>query len=968
MSTGTSPPPQTISTQTNLSDGSAVEETRSGPIYRASSRSSLIGGDRDFSHSYRRPNPIQANSNSDQLPHFSSSRSSLYGGMSKDPSPVRTYFDEPEFGSNRQYAVDSVSRNDYYLNLEELIERRRQEKMRTQGFELVRLLREAEQNNFAADDLQIAMSHCGNQNAVQWLQENWKNMIDTIVTLVTNYGRDKKENDVGVISTTEAKESLRRHKGNIWAAVTDSVETRQRKFKDLQSRNNFNREEIIASLTANHGNVEAAYLELMKNAMKPFHMQIWGPPVGVENESGTAVLAALQGNNFDSMLIKPTAVTARSMDNNAYGNTRKMWVEEVTGGSEGVGGIQESKKSSNEGKLEYQPNRNTPHKVNRMGSFSDFGLGKAGSPTPMLSMDLDQFQDIDYEEEPVKNIEPESLYTSLEEIVADEEFEKNSRENEETIDAATEIILDTARTLMYDTKPTTTTPVVTAPAPQPPSLQAISAAQIEKMPQLLASSPPPPPPPLRTDASKKASSEFERRARMCLAEGKVSTYSQAEMFVKLIDLQFSESDAISASNECSEIDMAISFLQQDCELCYGKYPMRMMISMLNCVHRCCQSCAKNYYSIQIRDRNIMDVICPFCDQPDLTDDDIATDYFTNLDIILKNLVDYDIHELFQRKLRDRALMKDPNFRWCSQCSFGFIAPPPIIKLNCPDCKSVTCADCRKPWETQHTGISCEQFTAWKEANDPEFQAKGLEKHLEENGIDCPSCKFRYSLAKGGCMHFQCLQCKFDFCSGCGKPFKMGPKCNFSTMCMKLGLHAHHPRNCLFYLRDKDPADLQKLLRENNIQFNIEPPPLSAAALTDRAIFKCQVMEQKDIKGFGLKDDVCGKDVEEGYAGLCRMHYIEYLGGFIVRSKIDPVSIFTEDDLELCIRRFNIKLPPRNYKTKTSVYRKELLQNGVDPIAIFDQNDLQQELRRRVIAVPEKLQYQTDDAYREILSQ
>jgi len=38
------------------------------------------------------------------------------------------------------------------------------------------------------------------------------------------------------------------------------------------------------------------------------------------------------------------------------------------------------------------------------------------------------------------------------------------------------------------------------------------------------------------------------------------------------------------------------------------------------------------------------------------------------------------------------------------------------------------------WEDQHEGISCEAFQAWKEANDPEIQAMGLARHLEENGI------------------------------------------------------------------------------------------------------------------------------------------------------------------------------------------------------------------------------------------
>lgn len=61
------------------------------------------------------------------------------------------------------------------------------------------------------------------------------------------------------------------------------------------------------------------------------------------------------------------------------------------------------------------------------------------------------------------------------------------------------------------------------------------------------------------------------------------------------------------------------------------------------------------------------------------------------------------------------------------------------------------------------------------------------------------------------MHFTCSQCKYEFCYGCGKPFMMGAKCGMSEYCSKLGLHSHHPRNCLFYLRDKEPHELQKLL-------------------------------------------------------------------------------------------------------------------------------------------------------------
>ncbi len=40
-------------------------------------------------------------------------------------------------------------------------------------------------------------------------------------------------------------------------------------------------------------------------------------------------------------------------------------------------------------------------------------------------------------------------------------------------------------------------------------------------------------------------------------------------------------------------------------------------------------------------------------------------------------------------------------------------------------------------------------------------------------LECPGCKFRYDLARGGCMHFRCTQCPIEFCSGCGGTIKKG---------------------------------------------------------------------------------------------------------------------------------------------------------------------------------------------------
>ncbi|XP_012057130.1 PREDICTED: uncharacterized protein LOC105620231 [Atta cephalotes] len=410
--------------------------------------------------------------------------------------------------------------------------------------------------------------------------------------------------------------------------------------------------------------------------------------------------------------------------------------------------------------------------------------------------------------------------------------------------------------------------------------------------------------------------ERERIARRLLAEGRAANYDEAEVAASLLTLKFGDTEALQAAKECSSIESALAFLQQECELCTGRFAMSQIVSMLKCVHRCCNECAKNYFTIQISDRNITDAVCPYCKEPNLKDasEDEVLEYFSNLDIQLKTLLDPPIHELFQRKLRDRTLMQDPNFKWCIQCSSGFYADPDHKRLICPDCRSVTCAFCRRPWEKQHEGISCEKFAAWKDENDPDNQAAGLAKHLADNGIDCPKCKFRYSLSRGGCMHFTCCQCKYEFCCGCGKAFMMGAKCAVSPYCAKLGLHAHHPRNCLFYLRDKEPAQLQQLLRENGINYDTEGP------VGQR---KCKVQLQKETPT-GVVDAVCNFDVIEGHAGLCRIHYVEYLVRKIRLTQLEPLPLLNMDDLEMCVRRAGLKLPANWYGRDPEYYRNDLV--------------------------------------------
>ncbi|EAA43969.3 AGAP007788-PA, partial [Anopheles gambiae str. PEST] len=416
------------------------------------------------------------------------------------------------------------------------------------------------------------------------------------------------------------------------------------------------------------------------------------------------------------------------------------------------------------------------------------------------------------------------------------------------------------------------------------------------------------------------------QAKQLMEDGLVQTLAQAELAVQLIELRYAKDNAIWAATQCHTIDDAKDLLQKECELCLGVFPMNEIISMLKCTHTCCFECAKEYFTQEITNRSITNCNCPYCKEPDLngpevTEDDVL-EYFSNLDILLKNIVDEEVHDLFQRKIRDRTLTKDPNFKWCVHCSSGFFARPKQRRLVCPDCGSITCASCRKAWEAQHEGLTCEKFAEWKEANDPELQAEGVQRHLQTHGISCPNCKFRYSLARGGCMHFTCTQCKFEFCYGCNKPFMMGAKCSVSPYCAKLGLHAHHPRNCLFYLRDKEPRDLQNLLLMNNVPFDTEPSEQMKQELAngESTTMKCPIPLQKETPA-GLMDMICSADVPEKHAGLCRTHYVEYLVGTVSKAQIDPLPILDLTDCVQELRRRGIPLPERGPWDTDEIYRE-----------------------------------------------
>lgn len=184
--------------------------------------------------------------------------------------------------------------------------------------ELIRLLREAEQHRFTAEELQAALTHCGSASPITWLLENWPKLIETVQNLSTKYGQERKENIIGTISAVESRDALRMHKGNVWHAVTECIQQRQRKFNEIMCEGSYAREDVVWALTAHQGSLDLAIMDLAKSKqIRPFMMKVWGPPTGVENDSGNRMELAEESiaiqqfinDNLDQSMTNPSAVS-----------------------------------------------------------------------------------------------------------------------------------------------------------------------------------------------------------------------------------------------------------------------------------------------------------------------------------------------------------------------------------------------------------------------------------------------------------------------------------------------------------------------------------------------------------------------------------------------------------------------------------------------------------------------------------
>ncbi|XP_032875472.1 E3 ubiquitin-protein ligase RNF31 isoform X2 [Amblyraja radiata] len=361
-----------------------------------------------------------------------------------------------------------------------------------------------------------------------------------------------------------------------------------------------------------------------------------------------------------------------------------------------------------------------------------------------------------------------------------------------------------------------------------------------------------------------------------------SSKEKSDLFQRLLstdDQNFSAEDVMEVVQSGLNYESALRYLSHECPICSEQVSFSRVVTMTHCSCSFCENCFKNYFTSVIKEQSIVNVVCPICRAPNLKSpkhkEDI-TEYFNFMDIQIRHYLDGKTHELFQRKLRDRTLMEMANFRWCAH------------------------------WEPQHEGISCEQFMKWKQQNNPEYQARALDSYLKQNGIECPNCTAQFDLSRGGCMHFNCQECQHQFCGGCRRPFKLGSACAFMENCVTKGLHAHHPRNCFYYLRDWSVERMKQLL-------TIGPVPLTefiADTNHGQVEDKCKVMEQRESLQY-LKDEQCGQSSVKGYSGICNIHLKQHLVELINTNNLDPAVLYSKVEILMELQRWNISVPNKH---------------------------------------------------------
>ncbi|KAI0988820.1 hypothetical protein GJ496_007005 [Pomphorhynchus laevis] len=397
-----------------------------------------------------------------------------------------------------------------------------------------------------------------------------------------------------------------------------------------------------------------------------------------------------------------------------------------------------------------------------------------------------------------------------------------------------------------------------------------------------------------------------------------------------------ENDLKECMAEIRTEDDCIQFLKRRCAVCYQLFARCSIITMVVCHCEICAKCFQSGYTLRSKESNL-DSMWPFtcliCMKPkNILEEPIHTEILLNL---LQQHTSSNLARKYSNGLADISFRTMNGYTKCRNCNNEFIAAQSsqlnkMQSIVCTNCNRDICINCGQLWASiSHQSVNgkiiCSSNVVRKAANS---------EHRPFETISCPKCKACFELARGGCLHLQCSFCHHEFCQSCLMPMYRDPsQCSECVKLQKVGkrgyssLHAHHPRNCLYYLRDLSPQQLIGLLKDNHINWHDHKHGLENELRLSSDRYNglkfvnnrnvCQMLVQRDDAN--SIDSICAADSCLIDQRICEMHLKEFIVKLIKSKKIDPVNAYEVNDLKQIIARSSLQI------TTTSNQRHHLIE-------------------------------------------
>ena len=210
-----------------------------------------------------------------------------------------------------------------------------------------------------------------------------------------------------------------------------------------------------------------------------------------------------------------------------------------------------------------------------------------------------------------------------------------------------------------------------------------------------------------------------------------------------------------------------------CNICYG--PMDAPNPSRTCFVNCCASCMGRHVGIQIAQRNVADMRCPFLCRCVLTAAEIEEAIISSSSTAAAEIGGRG--ELLRKYQKDLMLQTNTTARECPRCDRVNMKLPSAAHVLCFKSGSselIKCSECSTEEEAFSycyvhgdacAAKGCARFTKELHAQHKtdEKASRALQNSQRRAGriVDCPNCSVQIE-KNSGCPHMSCSNCSHQF--------------------------------------------------------------------------------------------------------------------------------------------------------------------------------------------------------------